>query len=101
VQDAEEADPDAQVLWIGCDRLKSFGRSPKQQTIHLSFVLKSQSREWCRQSENHMEVIALQQFGLTLLQPFRTDQRLAFGTMPVRAGVVTSRILPKTSGLLA
>jgi hypothetical protein len=76
------------VLWIGCDRLKSFGRSPKQQTIHLSFVLQSQSREWFRQSENHMEVIALQQFGLTLLKPLRAGQRLALGTMPIGARVV-------------
>jgi hypothetical protein len=77
---------DTQALWIGRDRLKSFGRSPKQQTIHLSLVLQSQSREWFRQSENHMEVIALQQFGLTLFQPLRAGQRLALGTMPIGAG---------------
>jgi hypothetical protein len=39
MQDAEEADLDTQALGIGRDRLKSFGRSPEQQIVHLAFVL--------------------------------------------------------------
>jgi hypothetical protein len=36
-----------------------------------TFVLHSQSREWFWQSENHLEIIARQEFGLPFFQPLR------------------------------
>ena len=46
------------------------------------------------QSEDHMEVVGGQQFGLSLLQPLGARQPLTLGTVPVAAGaIVGMRVL--------
>jgi hypothetical protein len=94
VQDAEKADLGSEVLGVQRNRLQGFGCGPEQQTIHLPFVLEGQGSQGLRQSENHMEVLAWQQFGLTLFQPLGSGQGLALGAMPIGAGVVCVTFVP-------
>jgi hypothetical protein len=70
VQDAEKADLRPQVLRIRRNRLQGIGGSPKQQIVHLAFVLEGQRGQFVGQGKHDMEILALQEFGLPLLQPF-------------------------------
>jgi hypothetical protein len=88
VQDAEEADLGAEMFRIGCNGLESFGRSPEQQTVHLSLVLQGEWHKWFGQSEDNMKIFARQQLSLALFQPLGSSHRLTFWAMPIRTGVV-------------
>jgi hypothetical protein len=70
VQDAEKPDLRPQVLRIRRNRLQGVGGSPKQQIVHLAFVLEGQRGQFVGQGKHDMEILALQEFGLPLLQPF-------------------------------
>ena len=69
VQDAEKADLRPQVLRVRRNRLQGLGGGPKQQIVHLAFVLEGQRGQFRRQGKHDMEILTLQQFGLPLLQP--------------------------------
>jgi hypothetical protein len=88
VQDAEEPDLRSQMFRICRNRLQSFGCSPKQQIVHLAFILEGQCGQLCRQREHDMEIFAIQKFSLTFFQPLGPGEGLAFGAMSVRARVV-------------
>jgi hypothetical protein len=42
-------------------------------------------RDLFGQREDHMEVLAVEEFRLAMLDPFRAGERLAFRTMPIPA----------------
>ena len=88
VQDAEKADLRAQVFRICCDRLQGLGGRSKQQIVHLALVLQAQTGERLWQRKHDMEILARQEFGLTLFQPLGSGQGLALGAMAIRARVV-------------
>jgi len=63
---AEKADLCSEVLQICCNLLQGFRGRSEQQTVHLALVLKGQCSQWLWQSEHDMEILALQEFALTL-----------------------------------
>ena len=68
------------------NRLQSFGCSPKQQIVHLAFILEGQCGQLFRHREHDMEIFAIQKFSLTFFQPLGPGERLAFWAMPIAAG---------------
>ncbi len=70
VEDTEEPDLCAEMFGICGNRLQSFGCSPKQQIVHLAFVLECQPGQLRRQREDDMEILAIQKFSPTFFQPF-------------------------------
>ena len=88
VQDAEKADLCSEVLRVCCNLLQGFRGRSEQQTVHLTLVLEGQGSQRLWQSKHDMEILALQEFALTLFQLLGSGQGLAFGAMPVGAGVI-------------
>src|ERR1700681_1898918 len=94
VQDAEKADLCPEVLRICCNLLQGFRGRSEQQTVHLTLVLEGQGSQRLWQSKHDMEILALQEFALTLFQPLGSGQGLAFGAMPIGAGVIGVAFVP-------
>ena len=76
------------MLGIGADRPQGLGGGLKEQVVDHRFVLIGDRRDLLGQGEDHVEVRAVEQFGLAMLDPFRPGQRLAFWTMPISARVI-------------
>jgi len=72
VQHGEEADFRSQMLGIGGNCLKSFGGGPEENAIDHFLILVSQGGNLCRDREHDMIVGAIQQLGLTILDPLRS-----------------------------
>src|ERR1039458_1625649 len=75
VEDAEKADVRSKMFRVERDRQKGLRRGAKQQTIHLALVLQSHRRQWFRQSEHDMKILARQEFRLPLFEPFGSGDR--------------------------
>src|SRR5947209_5260415 len=89
VQHGEEADVRSQMLGVGGNRLESFCRGPEENSIDHFLVLVGQGGDLCRNREHDVIVGAIQQLVLTILDPLRSRQALAFGAMAIPAAVKT------------
>ncbi len=87
VQHGEEADLGAEMLGTGGDGAQSLGGGAEQQTVDKRLVLVGDGSNGLRQREDDVEVLCVEKLGPTILQPLRSGQRLAAGTMPVAAAV--------------
>ena len=88
VQHEQPADPRAQVLGVGGDRLQGLGRRVKQQPIQQLGVEQGQRRQFVREREDEMEVGDGQQLAAAVRIPLRLLAPLALRTVPVATGVV-------------
>jgi hypothetical protein len=77
------------MLRISGNGLQGFRRGAEQQTVHLAFVLHRQHGQLFGQSKDDVEILARQKFGLTFFQPLGPGERLALGTMPIAAGIIS------------
>ena len=83
VQHGEETDFSAQMLWIGCDDSQGLGRGTKKDAVDHLLVLVGDGRDLLRHGEDNVKVGNLQKFGLAVLDPLRSRQRLTFWAMPI------------------
>ncbi len=89
VEHRKESDLRAQVLGVGRDGAQCLARRSKQSVVDARFVLKCDGRNRLRYGEDHMEVLSVEKFGSTVLQPLSASQRLAFWAVAITARVVT------------
>ena len=73
---------------IGCDGHYGLGGCLEQEAIDSLLVPVSDLGNLCRQGEDKMEVLDRQQVLLLRRHPVTCGRSLAFGTMPVLAGIV-------------
>ena len=83
VEYGEEADLSTQVLGVGGDDLQCFRSGPEENAVNGFSVLKSDGGNLFRHRENNMEIIALEKLRFSFLDPLRSGQRLALGTVTV------------------
>ena len=76
------------MLGIGGDRDQRLGRGLEQDGVDHRLVLIGDVGDRRRQREHHMIIGHRQQLGLPLRQPILGRRALAFGAMPVAAGIV-------------
>ena len=88
MQHGEEADARAQVLRVGGDGDQRFGGGVEQDVVDDRFVLKGDGGQLLRDGKDDVEVFAVEQLGLALLEPLGARQRLALGAVPIAAGAV-------------
>ena len=88
VQHGQEADPRPEVLWVGGHLQQRPGDGLEQQAVHHPLVAQSQGIEGVGQGEDDVEVRHRQQVGGLFVQPGGAGRCLAFGTVPIAAGVV-------------
>jgi LigD-like primase-polymerase len=88
VQHGQEADLRAQMFRIGGDGAQCLRRRPEQDVVNHGLVLEGDDLDLRRHREHDVEVRHVEQFRLTILQPLRSCDTLAFWTVAVPTGVV-------------
>lgn len=87
MQDREKADLGAEVFGIGGDGLQCFRSGVEEDVIHRLLVLIGDRGNFPRHGEDDMEVGAVEQLGLAMLDPLCPGQRLTLWTVPIAARV--------------
>ena len=100
VKHSEEADLRAKMLGIGGNRAQGLGGRLKQDIVEGGLVLKGDCSDFLRHGKNDVEVLSVEQFGLTVFQPLGASQRLAFWTTAVPARVIRDPLLATRIALL-
>ena len=96
----EKADLSPQVFGISGDSAQSLRGSPEQNAIELSLVLVGDCCNLFRYGEDQVEVLGVQQFGLAILEPLSTSERLAFWAVSIGARVVSVTLMAALITLL-
>jgi len=88
VEHRGQSDAGAEMLGIGGDPQQRLGRCLEQQIVDHGLVVVGDIGDLRRQGEDQMEVADRQEFGLAGREPVPGRRALAFGTVPVAAGIV-------------
>src|SRR6516225_6148397 len=100
VQHHEHADRRTQTLGIS-GHLTQRGRSAThQEVIKHSGVAESEATEFRRQGEHHVMIFDRQEMRRLSVEPLRTGQSLALGTMAVAARIVSDTLVAAIETLL-
>src|SRR5260370_26998222 len=86
VQHGEEADLDAEMFGVGGNGAQGFRSGPKENVVQHFLVLVSDGGNLFRESKDDMEILGVEELGLTILDPLSPCQGLAFWAMAVAAG---------------
>src|SRR5215472_4038133 len=78
---------------IGGDGAQGLGGGAEQNAVDHSLVLVSDRGNLFRHRKDHVEVLGIQKFGAAFLEPFRAGERLTFGTVSIRARVVSIALM--------
>jgi hypothetical protein len=88
VEHEEETDLGAEMRPVGGNGPERRGGRPKQDAVHDGFVAVGDLHDRVGHRKDDVEVRALEDLGLALLDPLRPRQRVAFGPVAIAAGVV-------------
>src|SRR5580693_4745107 len=88
MQDGEETDLRSEMLGIDRDGSHRFSRGLEEDAVDHLLVLVGDRGDLRWHGKDHVKIRNLQKFGLAVLDPLCSGQRLAFGAMPIRATVV-------------
>src|SRR5438874_8911246 len=88
VEYGKEADFSSQMFGIGSDGGQGLGRGTKQNAVDDLFVLVSDGSDLFGDGEDDMKVVRGENFGHSLLDPLRTREGLALGTVAVTTAVI-------------
>jgi hypothetical protein len=95
-----EANLGSQVLGSRCDRAQGLGGGVKQDVVDHGLILIRNRGDRLRQRKDDMEVFNGKEVGLAIFQPLRTDQGLAFRTVPIATTVVGNALMTAAIALL-
>jgi hypothetical protein len=93
VQNAEETDLRAQMLWIGGNDTHCLRRCPEQDVVDDSLVLERDHLDLLRHREHNVEVRYVEQFRVTVLEPLGPGETLTLRTVAVAARVVRHTLM--------
>ena len=88
MEHGEEANFGAEMFGVGGNGAQGVRSGPKENVVHHFLVLVSDGGNLFRESKDDMEILGVEEFGLTILDPLGPCQGLAFWAMAVAAGVV-------------
>jgi hypothetical protein len=86
VEHGEKADLGPQVLGISADGEQGLRSGAEQDAVEFPLVLIGNRCNLFWYGEDHVEVLGVQQLGLTILEPLSPGKRLAFWAVAIRAG---------------
>jgi hypothetical protein len=69
VQHGEEADLGAEMFGVGGNGAQGFRSGPKENVVHHFLVLVSDGGNLFRESKDDMEILGVEELGLTILDP--------------------------------
>jgi len=87
VENSKESDLGSEMFRIGSNGFQRFGGGTKKDAKHQVLILVGNGCDLVRHRKDDMEIADFQKFGLTVFNPFRPGERLAFGAVPVAATV--------------
>lgn len=87
MQDRKEADLGAEVFWIGGDGLERFCGGFEEDVVNHLLILIGDGGDLLRYGENHVEIRAVEQLSLTMLDPLRSGQALTLWAVAIPARV--------------
>jgi hypothetical protein len=87
MKDDEEPDFSAEVLGIRGDGLERLRRRSKQDSVDDRLVLVRNGGDRCRDREDDVEILGIEQVRLAGVDPRGTCERLAPGAVSISAGV--------------
>jgi hypothetical protein len=93
VEHREESDLRTQMLGIGCNGAQCLAGSPEQNVVDDVLILKGNGCDWLRHSEDHMEILGVEELGSTIIQPLSASQRLAFWAVAITARIITDALV--------
>src|SRR3990172_3335963 len=93
MKNGEKADLGAQMFGVSGDGAQGLGCGSEENAVDRFLVLVSDGGNLFRQGEDDVEVWAVEQFGLAVLQPLDAGQRLTLGAMAVTTGVETDPLV--------
>src|SRR5580693_4191993 len=93
VQHGEEANFGAEMFGVGGNGAQGFRSGPKENVVHHFLVLISDGGNLFWESKDDMEILGVEELGLTILDPLGPCQGLAFWAMAVAAGVVSNALV--------
>src|SRR5271165_5246853 len=85
VEHGEKADLGPQVLGISADGEQGLRGGAEQDAVEFLLVLIGNRCNLIWYSEDHVEVLGVQELGLTILEPLSPGERLAFWAVAIRA----------------
>ena len=88
MQNDNAPDFGAEMLSVMGEFHKRCGGRAKEQIVHDLLIHGYQVIQFCGEGKNHMEIGNREKIRIVGLDPFFLGQCLAFGTMPVSAGVI-------------
>ena len=99
VKRADDPDPGAEMLGIGCHLDQRGGTRIEQQVVETPLVGQGKHIEFMRDSEDDMKVHGREQFLLPCSYPAFTRLCLAFRTVSVSARIIRDGLMaaPRTS----
>jgi hypothetical protein len=93
VKDGEKGDLSAEIFIITGETLRRLGDRLEQERIKRFFVPERESVELPGNGKDDVEIVHGQKIPRPALDPSCPPQRLAFGTMPVSAGVAGNMLV--------
>src|SRR5258705_13410688 len=93
VQNTQEADLRAQMLWIGGDLTQRLRRRSEQDIVDNSLVLEGDDLDLLGHREHDVEVGPVEQFGLTVREPLGARETLALWATFLAARVVRDALM--------
>jgi hypothetical protein len=85
MEDREEPDLGPQVLGIRRDGAQSLAAGLEEDVVDFLLVLIRDGSNGLRHGEDHVEVLGVEELGLTVLQPLGARHRLALRAVAVAA----------------
>ena len=82
---------------IDGDGAQGLGGGVEQDVVDDGFVLEGDGGQLLRNSKHDVEIFAVEQLGLALLEPLRARQGLTLGAVPIAAAVESVALI--TAGL--
>ena len=100
MQYPKEADLRAEVLWISGDLTQRLRGRPEQDVVDHGLVLKGDDLDLRGHGEHHMKVGYVEQFRLTVLEPFGPRETLTFWAAVVATRIVGETLMAAITALL-
>jgi len=93
VQNRETGDLRTEVSWVSAEGQQGLGNGAKEHPVDDAAILKRERREFLRNGEHHVEVLHVEQFLLTRLEPVGSSRPLTLRAMPIAARVVNRHLV--------
>jgi hypothetical protein len=101
VEHSEEPNFGTQMFGISGYGAEGFCRGAEENAVDRLLVLVGDRGNLFRQREDDVEVLAVEELGLAVLDPFSTGQRLTFGAVAIAAGPVANALVPARIALFS